>query len=398
MTKEKNQNILSFYFYYFTTHLLPIYAVYILIVNDTLQSEVLTSVLIALWAFVAVVLEIPSGVLADYWNKKNVIIIGQIAKLLGCIIWMFSSSFLLYAMGFVLWGISESFCSGAIEALLYEELEHNDNVDQYQKISGRCRFLMTSGIVLGFISGSILKEINYPCIYYGSIFIATLTVLFTFFIPHYQNKDKKQIETSFYNTFFDAIKQICGKRLLLRILLYSIVYLSIIGSIEEFIQLWLTELNIKGFLFGGLLVIIMLSQMAGTWLCSVLIIKKRMELFLYAGMFLCGLLLIIGCCNDVFSITTMIFTFLITGIMETKLEAFAQEEITDQRSTIFSINSFVMNLTAIIIIVIIGLISETYSFKISFILLGSVIIIFSLYLILSYKCELNKEHRTTAST
>lgn len=384
MDNRRHPNVIVFYIYYFFAHFLPLYAVYLLIVNNTLKSEIQTSVLIALWGFTVVVLEIPSGVLADYWNKKNVLIIGQAAKFIACIIWMLSTTFFMFAIGFVLWGISESFCSGAIESLLFEELEHHQVDDKYQQVSGHCRFLMTAGITIAFLSGGILNENGKAWVFYISFITATISLIAAIFIPHYHIVEGNCERSHFRETLFDALKQIRETSLLLRILLYCIIYLSIIGTIEEYLQLWLFESNVKGFFYGGALTMIMLSQMIGTGLSSFLIVRKRMEIFLYSGMLICGLLLIIGYCNTYISMATILCIFLITGIMETKLEAFVQESIIGQRSTIFSINSFAMNITAIIISLIIGIISEKYSFRLSFAVLGFIIVLSVFYLFYKY--------------
>ncbi len=387
MNNKNKPRLFAFYIYYLFTHLLPLYAVYILIVNGTLQSATNTSILIALWAATVVILEIPSGILADSWNKKGVLIIGQAAKLAACFTWMLSTNFYLFAAGFILWGISESFCSGALEALLYEALEQYNLTDHYQKVNGRCRFLLTAGIAIAFLSGALLNEYAQNYVFYSSFITASIALFAAFFIPYHNTKQVNKTK-NFKKTFIEAISQIRHTAPLLRILFYCIIYLAIIGTIEEFLQLWLHEQNIKGVLYGGLLTLIMLSQMTGTGLSSLIIIKKKMELFLYSGMFICGMMLILGYLYKDISILFMVSIFLITAIMETKLEAFAQEMIADQRATILSVNSFSMNMTGIVFSLIIGITSENHSFILSFAVLGLVMIIAVILLYTGYRRSL----------
>lgn len=102
---------------------MPIYPVYILMFKANGLSLTQISFLLAIWFLSVVSLEIPTGVLADHWSKKTMLIIGGLYKAIGYISWFFSESFALFALGFILWGISESFCSGSEEALLYDNLK-----------------------------------------------------------------------------------------------------------------------------------------------------------------------------------------------------------------------------------------------------------------------------------
>lgn len=385
--KHRRKNYLPlFYSYYFFSFLLPLYAVYLLVVETTLGSQLYPSLLIAVWAFTVLCLEIPSGILADVWNKKNVLIIGQSAKFLASCIWMISESLPLFILGCILWGIHESFCSGALEALLYEELEQNRKQGDYQKESGRCRFFMAAGITIAFLTGGLLYSINPGLLFSASILTAGISLITTLLLPKQKSAAPHRFSppARISQTVQSATHILKTTPILVRIMLYAILYVAVIGSIEEYIQLWLVDLQFQGIMFGTLLVTIMLAQMMGTGLSSVITITKKLELLLYGGMLLCGILLICLKIHLYVALTAMHLIFCITGFMETKLEALTQAHIENQRSTILSTTSFLMNAAAILIAIGIGVISETYSLEASFRFLGWVIIactilLFSLY-------------------
>jgi MFS family permease len=73
------------------------------------------SLLLALWSLPVVILEVPSGVLADRWSRKSMILLSCLLKAVCFLFWAINPSFLFFA--FVLVGVSEVFL-GAEEALL----------------------------------------------------------------------------------------------------------------------------------------------------------------------------------------------------------------------------------------------------------------------------------------
>src|SRR5688572_30134248 len=62
------------------------------------------SLLIAIWSVTTILTEVPFGVLADTYSRKNLLIVGLILKAVGFGFWMMGG-FLNYAIGFIFWGM-----------------------------------------------------------------------------------------------------------------------------------------------------------------------------------------------------------------------------------------------------------------------------------------------------
>ncbi|MDT0303683.1 MFS transporter [Streptomonospora wellingtoniae] len=69
-------------------------------------------------------LEIPSGVLADLCSRRALIALAPLLGGAAFALWTFAPSYAAFAVGFVLWGAGASLRSGALEALVYTELTH----------------------------------------------------------------------------------------------------------------------------------------------------------------------------------------------------------------------------------------------------------------------------------
>ena len=79
------------------------YAIYNVLFHIRGLSVFQISLLLALWAFMAMVLEIPSGALADYWSRKKLLVIAPLIKSICFVVWFFANgNFYLYARVFIL--------------------------------------------------------------------------------------------------------------------------------------------------------------------------------------------------------------------------------------------------------------------------------------------------------
>jgi len=93
-------------------------------------------VLFSIWSLAYLVTELPSGVLADYWSRKYVIMLGGVVRSVGFAFWMLWPSFTGYAIGFSLWGCMIACTSGAIAAYLHTELDTIGQGKKYTRYFG----------------------------------------------------------------------------------------------------------------------------------------------------------------------------------------------------------------------------------------------------------------------
>ena len=81
------------------------------------------SSLFVIWSLTGFVLEVPSGVWADAVSRRALLTLAPLLSGAGFGLWVIAPSFEAFALGFVLWGAQGALQSGALEALVYEELE-----------------------------------------------------------------------------------------------------------------------------------------------------------------------------------------------------------------------------------------------------------------------------------
>jgi len=148
-----------YYIYQLSRHLIPVYPVYLIMFTEHGLSMSSISLLLMIWALPVVMLEIPTGVFSDLYGRKAPVLLGTMLHAACFAIWLFADSFLMFALGFVCWGISEALISGALEALLFESLESDGLADQFDKIYARGESLARIALAAAMVSGGLITQL-----------------------------------------------------------------------------------------------------------------------------------------------------------------------------------------------------------------------------------------------
>ncbi|MEU7003745.1 MFS transporter [Nonomuraea sp. NPDC046570] len=125
---------------------------YALLFADTGLSPAQISSLFVLWSVTGVVLEVPSGVLADRVSRRLLLVLAPLVIGAGFALWTFVPSYPAFAAGFVLWGAGSAMRSGTLQALVYEELARTGRQDAYTRLLGRSVAL---GTIATMVAGAL---------------------------------------------------------------------------------------------------------------------------------------------------------------------------------------------------------------------------------------------------
>jgi len=159
-------NVWKLYASRFFQSLIPAYVIERLFWESrgiTIQQVVYTEIL---YAVTILLLEVPTGVLADRFGRKKLIVL---AALLGCLeflILLYAQTFWHFAFVVVLAGIATAASSGAVNALLYDSLRQHDQEESFERKLGRLNAIDFGAAVLAALSGGWLAgrydlELNY---------------------------------------------------------------------------------------------------------------------------------------------------------------------------------------------------------------------------------------------
>ncbi len=129
---------------------MPIWVIYFQQRGLTLtQIGVLDAIGWVLMAFA----EVPTGAFADRLGRKSSLIVG--AALLSASMFALTAEVLspIFVLGFIAWGVSFTFFSGADTALLYDSLRAEGRVGDYPRLAGRHMAVVQTSQGLGALVG-----------------------------------------------------------------------------------------------------------------------------------------------------------------------------------------------------------------------------------------------------
>jgi MFS family permease len=149
--------------------------VYAVLFTATGLSAAEISSLFIVWSVTAFAAELPSGVLADLFSRRLLVALGPLVTALGFALWVVVPSYPAFAAGFVLWGIGGALVSGALEALVYEELDRAGASASYARVAGRAAAVRTTAYMAATaVAAPVLAAGGYPAL--GAASVAALLV------------------------------------------------------------------------------------------------------------------------------------------------------------------------------------------------------------------------------
>ncbi|GHE37027.1 MFS transporter [Streptomyces capitiformicae] len=176
----------TLYGYAFLDDFVLLYPVYALLFSDAGLSIWEISSLFALWSITGILLEVPSGAWADAVSRRMLLWLGPLLTGVGFALWVIVPSYWAFALGFVLWGVRGALGSGALEALVYDELDRLGAADRYARVIGRAQAAGMVAVMAAMgLAGPVLDLGGYPAVGAASVLVSVLTsVVATRFPEH----------------------------------------------------------------------------------------------------------------------------------------------------------------------------------------------------------------------
>jgi MFS family permease len=133
-------------------------------------------ILQAAYSVAIVVLEIPSGYLADVIGRKKTLIIGSVFGILGFLTYSLSFGFVGFLIAEIILGIGQSCVSGADSAMLYDSLLDKGKELTYTRYEGRITSLGNVAEAIAGILGGLLAGITIRVPYIAQTFVAFIAL------------------------------------------------------------------------------------------------------------------------------------------------------------------------------------------------------------------------------
>ena len=207
--------------------------------------------MVAIMSFVILAVETPSGVLADRWSRKGVMLLGCGSLMLSGIVGGFSYNepvFIVYA---ILWGIYNALYSGTYDSVIYDvNLEEHGDSSRYEYYLGRLRAVEGAAFVFGALVGGLIAS----TISMRATFFLTLPFLLLSSIFLMRFKEPKLHKAEVGDPVFKHIRQtfaaVLKNRQLLPVVISIVGFAVLLDTIFELSQLWFIAVAAPLVLYG----------------------------------------------------------------------------------------------------------------------------------------------------
>jgi MFS family permease len=209
------------------------------------------AVMAAAYAAVVPLLEVPSGILADRWSRRGVVLLAQAAMIISVVVGGLSPNVGTYIVAALFLGVFFAMQSGTFESIAYDTvLEETGDSAMFERTIGRIRFVESAGLVVSALAGGLLAEVvPLRATYFITVpfIVASGVALLGFREPRlHRNEDAEPLRqqvAATYRALLDrgAVRPIVALLVLTALLLQAML---------EFGPLWLVALGVSAGLYG----------------------------------------------------------------------------------------------------------------------------------------------------
>jgi MFS family permease len=222
-----------------------------LFMNEIGFDAASVGVMAAAYAALVPLVEIPSGLLADRWSRRGVLIVASAALMLTSLVGGLSNSVPLYIVSALFLAVYFAMYSGTMEAVVYDTLlEETGDSDGFERRIGGVRFVESATLVASSLAGGVLAGLTTPRLTYFltvPFALASIAALLRFDEPRLHKTDES---TSLRSHIAVTYRTITQRRELLPAVALTVLTALMLQVIFEFGPLWLVASGAAPGLYG----------------------------------------------------------------------------------------------------------------------------------------------------
>lgn len=392
----KNRQYYKFCIYGFLKNLRFFDAFFVLFLIGKGLSFTHIGILYAVREIFINIFEIPSGIIADTYGRKNSLAASLFCYIISFCVFYISNSFWIFLAAFIIYGIGDAFRTGTHKGMIMDYLRLNKWEDEKIIYYGHTRSWSQKGSAISsLIAGLIVfYSGNYVNIFLYSAIPYLLNLLLILFYPKDLNYSLKQINHKNRPEIKSTIKSfiiIISQPKVLKIANSSAVFSAYLKAVKDYIQPLMVNialitpvlLNIEAEKKNGIIIgliyffIYLLTSYASK--SSARIVEKNKTnisnftlLAGFASGILCGIFFV----YELWTISLIAFAgiYLIENIRKPILTGFISDNVPNEILTsVISAQSLLKTLVTAILAPIIGIIADSFGIGISILVISTLL-------------------------
>jgi len=138
----------------------------------------------------SLICEIPSGMLADVYGRKKMLVISRIMAVLGDLVMFLSTDFFLVCLSMPFHALSYNFASGSGDALAYDSMKVCGAENGYEKYSSDQSIIYRVGSGISTLLAGVALYLGYRKAYLISAVMGVITLIFNCMLVEVRCDDK----------------------------------------------------------------------------------------------------------------------------------------------------------------------------------------------------------------
>lgn len=314
----------------------------------------------------SLIFEIPSGMLADMYGRKKMLLVSHIMAMIGNMIMVFSNSLGLVCLSFVFHALTYNFASGSGDALAYDSLKSVNQEAGYEKYSSNQMIIYRVGTAISTLCAGAALFMGYQMAY----LISALTHVVTFLVTcglvevkveevvHTKEKETRSLDKQVFTYllkelvwyFINSLLFLKNNPKAAKLMFAN----SFVGAVDILLLFFLqAKLSLAGLPDWGLGIALFLMEMGGIAGAKLILKVKRVQ---YKVIFVfCASIVVLGVFLEHFGIVpVMVLGGFLSAMADDALQIRTDARLQDlfpskERATLISISSFTFSVIMIVL-------------------------------------------------
>jgi predicted MFS family arabinose efflux permease len=208
-------------------------------------------VMAAAYAALVPVVELPSGILADRWSRRNVLVVACLALVATALLGGLATTVPWYVLSMVPLGIYFAMWTGTMDAIVYDTvLEETGSSDTFERDLGRVRFVESITLVASALAGGVLANLTSTRLTYFLTIPASALAVVAFLRFREPTLHKAAERTSLRTQIGVTWRTVASRGALRPVVALAVLVAALLQIVFEFGPLWLIALSASALFFG----------------------------------------------------------------------------------------------------------------------------------------------------
>ena len=208
----------------------------------------------AVYAAVVPLFEVPSGLLADRWSRRGVLVLASVAAAVSVTIGGLSQNVPTYMVAAAFLGLNLAMQSGTVESIVYDTvLEETGDSESFERTIGRLRLVESGALVASAIAGGVIAQFASLRVTYFltvPLLVGACLVLLLFREPRLHKAGESDESASLREQVRATYRVILQPGRLRLVIAVTVAGALLMQGMLEFGPLWLVAFAVPAFLYG----------------------------------------------------------------------------------------------------------------------------------------------------